>query len=118
MFDPHNLQHDFPILQRLVHGDKRLVYLDNAATSQKPNQVIDAIADYYRQHNANVHRGVHQLGDESTTMFHQARHTIATFFGATSEELVIVRNTTEALNQIAYSWGEQEIHPGDTIIST
>lgn len=118
MFDAHAAQKDFPILQRKIHGDKRLVYLDNGATSQKPNQVIDAISDYYRNHNANVHRGIHQLGDESTKMFHAARKTIAQFFGADAEEFITVRNTTEAINQVVYTWGDANIHAGDAIITT
>ncbi|HEX7018335.1 MAG TPA: SufS family cysteine desulfurase [Patescibacteria group bacterium] len=116
-FDPEEIKRDFPILQRLVHGQP-LVYLDNAATSQKPRVVIQAIVDYYEQHNANVHRGVHTLGDKSTQLFHQSRRTIANFLGAQPEELIIVRNTTEALNQVAYTWGEQHINAGDVILST
>jgi cysteine desulfurase/selenocysteine lyase len=118
MFDPQKYIADFPILQRKVHGDKRLVYLDNAATSQKPLQVIEAISNYYQNHNANVHRGIHQVGDESTKLFHHARQTVAEFFGASSEELVVVRNTTEAMNQVAYSWGEEHVGEGDIILTT
>lgn len=118
MFDPYVIQADFPILQRKIHGDKRLVYLDNGATSQKPEQVIEAISEYYQNHNANVHRGIHQLGDESTKLFHAARHTIAQFFGADSSELVVVRNTTEAINQVVYSWGETALQKDDVIIIT
>ncbi|MBW7944760.1 SufS family cysteine desulfurase [Patescibacteria group bacterium] len=117
MFDAIQVRQDFPILSRLVHGQP-LVYLDNAATSQKPNQVIDAISEYYRQHNANVHRGVHLLGDESTRLFHQSRRTIAAFFGAHPEELIIVRNTTEALNQVVYSWADQHLAEGQVILTT
>lgn len=117
MFNAHDYKRDFPILQRQVHG-KPLVYLDNAATTQKPKAVITAISEYYEQHNANVHRGVHQLGDESTRIFHESRQTIADFFGAHVDELVVVRNTTEAVNQVAYTWGEAEIASGDTIILT
>jgi cysteine desulfurase/selenocysteine lyase len=118
MFDPRVYQKDFPILQRKIHGEKRLVYLDNAATSQKPLQVIDAISDYYKNHNANVHRGIHQLGDESTKAFHAARRTIAEFFGADPIEFIAVRNTTEAINQVVYTWGEANITPNDTILTT
>jgi len=109
---------DFPILSRVVHGDKRLVYLDSAATSHKPQQVIDAIVEYYTRHNANVHRGIHVLGDESTKLFHESRSKIAKFFGAEEDELILVRNTTEALNTIAYTWGEMNIGEGDVIVST
>jgi cysteine desulfurase / selenocysteine lyase len=118
MFDPHQYRLDFPILQRKVNADKPLIYLDNAATSQKPNQVIDAISEYYRTSNANVHRGVHALGDESTRAFHDSRHKIAEFFEATPEELIVVRNTTEAINQVVYSWAEQQIQPGQVILAT
>ncbi len=118
MFSSSSILADFPILQKKIHGDKRLVYLDNAATSQKPASVIDAISSYYREHNANVHRGIHQLGDESTKLFHQSRQEIAHFFGAQPVEFIAVRNTTEAVNQVAYSWGETHIQPGDVIICT
>lgn len=118
MFNPHSVQLDFPILQKKIHADKRLVYLDNAATSQKPLSVIEAISNYYQHHNANVHRGIHQLGDESTKLYHLSREKVATFFGALPEELVIVRNTTEAINQVAYTWGEAEISEGDAILTT
>ncbi len=115
MFDPQLLKQDFPILSRMVHG-KPLVYLDNAATSQKPRAVISAITEYYENHNANVHRGVHLLGDESTQVFHQARQTIAAFFGAESTELITVRNTTEAINQVAYAWGDSTVGEGDVLM--
>jgi cysteine desulfurase / selenocysteine lyase len=118
MFDPITYQADFPILQKPIHNTKRLVYLDNGATSQKPLQVINAISDYYKNHNANVHRGIHQLGDESTKLFHTSRQTIANFFGANAEELVVVRNTTEAINQVVYTWGEASIVQDDIIITT
>lgn len=117
MFDVQQVRQEFPILSRLVHN-KPLIYLDNAATSQKPDKVIAAISDYYRYHNANVHRGVHVLGDESTQLFHSSRQTIAEFFGAQKEELVIVRNTTEAINQVAYTWGEMAIQAGDIVLTT
>jgi cysteine desulfurase/selenocysteine lyase len=118
MFDAHQHQADFPILARQIHGDKHLVYLDNAATSQKPAVVIDAISDYYRQHNANVHRGIHQLGDESTKLFHSSRQNIAAFFGAKVEELIITRNATEGINQIACTWGDAHVQAGDVIVAT
>lgn len=118
MFNPHDYRSDFPILQRKVHETKPLIYLDNAATSQKPQHVIDAISNYYLNHNANVHRGVHQLGDESTTLFHQSRRQIAEFFGASAEELIIVRNTTEGINQVVYGWAEHALHEGDVILTT
>lgn len=118
MFDPKTVGKDFPILKRKVHGNKRLVYLDSAATSQKPQVVIDAIVEYYQNHNANVHRGIHVLGDESTKMFYAAREKIAKFFGAEPNELILVRNTTEAINTIVYSWADQHVGASDTILST
>ncbi|HYD35042.1 MAG TPA: SufS family cysteine desulfurase [Vitreimonas sp.] len=117
MIDANTIKTDFPILSRKVN-DKPLVYLDNAATSQKPRAVIQAIVDYYEHHNANVHRGVHQLGDESTRAFHDSRQEIAQFMGAEAEELVVVRNTTEALNQICYTWGEYHVGADDVLIVT
>ncbi len=118
MFSPSSILADFPILQKKIHGDKRLVYLDNAATSQKPESVIEAISSYYREHNANVHRGIHQLGDESTKLFHQSRQEIAHFFGAKPTEFIAVRNTTEAINQVVYTWGEDQVTAGDIILCT
>lgn len=117
MFSAETLRADFPILQRQVHG-RPLVYLDNAATSQKPQVVIDAISTYYTQHNANVHRGVHTLSDESTELFHRSRQTVATFLGAQPSELILVRNTTEAINQVVYSWAEPHLQAGQVVLLT
>ncbi len=117
MFDPKIIKQDFPILSVPHPSGKPLCYLDSAATSQKPNQVIDAISEYYRTSNANVHRGIHFLGDISTRAWHESRKTVASFFGADADELILVRNTTEALNLVAYSL-EESIHSGDVIIST
>lgn len=108
---------DFPILAPKINNQK-LVYLDSAATSQKPEQVIDAISEYYRTANANVHRGVHALSDSSTTIYEKARQTIADFFTAQNEELILVRNTTEATNGLAYGWGEHNVNAGDVIVVT
>lgn len=111
-----SLRTQFPILSRTIHG-KPLVYLDNAATTQKPQAVIDAIVDYYTNHNANVHRGVHTLSDESTEAFLQSHSRIAEFFGAKSEQLIFTRNTTEAMNNLA--WGlRRQISKGDVIVTT
>ncbi len=117
MFDFKQIQGDFPILKRQVHG-KPLVYLDNSATSQKPLQVIDAMRDYYTQHNANVHRGVHLLSDESTLAWEQSRKTIAEFFGAQAEELILTRNTTESLNGVAYGWADHQLRAGEVILTS
>src|SRR3990167_11348245 len=103
------IRKDFPILARRING-KPLVYLDNAATSQKPKQVIEAIADYYRKHNANVHRGIHTLSVEATEAYEAARAKIARFVGVRDPaEIVFVRNATEAINLVAYSWGRNNI---------
>ncbi len=109
---------DFPILSRRVNG-KLLVYLDNAATSQKPKVVLDAIADYYTKHNANVHRGVHALSQEATEEYELARKKIAEFVGVKDAgEIIFVKNATEALNLIAYSWGRINISKNDEIVLT
>ncbi len=117
MFDPQVVRQDFPIFSQPHPSGNPLVYLDSAATSQKPNEVIDAISAYYKTSNANVHRGIHYLGDKSTQIWHESRKTVANFFGADADELIFVRNTTEALNLIAYSL-ESTIHEGDCILST
>jgi cysteine desulfurase/selenocysteine lyase len=110
------IRQDFPILQRRVH-DKPLVYLDNAATSQKPRQVIQALVDYYEQTNANIHRGLHTLAEEATTAYEDARAKVAKFIGASGpDEILFTRNTTEALNLVAYTWAADNIGPGDEIV--
>ncbi len=109
---------DFPILKRKVHG-KQLVYLDSAATSQKPASVIAVINDYYRTHNANIHRGVYQMSQEATARYKDAHIKVARFINARSyEEIVFVRNATEAINLTAYSWGRANIKAGDVILLT
>jgi cysteine desulfurase/selenocysteine lyase len=118
MFDINLIRNDFPILARKIHN-KPLVYLDNAATSQKPKQVIQALVNYYEQHNANVHRGIHVLGDEATKLYAEARQTVSKFIGANHpSELVFVRNTTEAINLVAYAWGQDNVHKGDLVLTT
>jgi len=110
---------DFPILNRKMSGGKPLVYLDNAATSQKPLAVIDAIHDYYMNYNSNIHRAVHQLGEEATIAFERTREKVAKFINARStEEIIFTRNATEALNLIAYSWGRTNVKKGDKIVIT
>lgn len=118
MFDPLLIKDDFPILSISHPSGNPLVYLDSAATSQKPQVVMDAIVQYYQTSNANIHRGIHFLGDSSTKHWHTARQTVAAFFGCREEELVLVRNTTEALNGVALSWGETHLRPGSTILAT
>jgi len=116
--DVHRIRKDFPILERKVYG-KPLVYLDNAATSQKPRQVIDALVDYYENYNANIHRAVHCLGEEATAAYEEARAKVAKFINAPSPESVIfTRNTTEAINLVAYTWGRANVLEGDEILLT
>ncbi len=118
VLDVNAIRADFPILQREVYG-KPLVYLDNAATSQTPRQVIDALVRYYESYNANIHRAVHALGEEATAAYEEAREKVARFIGAPSAESVIfTRNTTEAINLVAYAWGRANVGEGDEIILT
>jgi cysteine desulfurase/selenocysteine lyase len=116
MLDIKQIRADFPVLQRTVHG-KPLVYLDNAATSQKPEAVIEAMADYYRRYNANIHRGVHTLAEEATDAYEKARRKVGRFINATSpREVVFVRNTTEAINLVTLTWGRAFVQEGDVIV--
>jgi len=109
---------DFPILKRRM-GGKPLVYLDSAATSQKPKPVIDAIRRFYSEYNANVHRSVHRLSEEATIAFEQSREKFARFIGAkTSKEIVFVRNATEALNLVVFGWARSNLKPGDHVLLT
>ena len=116
MFDPREIRKDFPILDRQVYG-KPLVYLDNAATSQKPRQVIEALTDYYQRYNSNVHRGVHALSVEATERYEEARQKVADFIHApAAESIIFTRNTTEAINLVAYSWALKNLQPDDEIV--
>jgi cysteine desulfurase/selenocysteine lyase len=118
--DTDAIRKDFPILQRTVHGDKPLVYLDNAATSQSPQQVIDTIVEYYSLHNANVHRGIHVLAEEATALYEGGRDKVAAFINAPREEVVFTKNSSEALNLVAnvLGWAGEPygIRPGDEIV--
>ncbi len=116
--DLTGLRADFPILSREVHG-KPLVYLDNGATSQKPQAVIDAIREFYRSENSNIHRGVHYLSVTATQSYDRARETIARFLGVSdSAQLIFVRGTTEAINLVAHCWGGPNLREGDEILLT
>ena len=117
MFNPKDIKKDFPILSRKVGGNT-LVYLDNGATSQKPLSVINAISSYYKNNNANVHRGIHTLSEEATLMYENARRTVADFINADVSEVIFTSGTTEALNRIAASWCDKNLHEGDTILTT
>ena len=116
MYDVQAVRKDFPILARDVHGVP-LTYLDNAATSQKPQAVIDALTHYYEHYNANVHRGLHTLAEEATVAYERARGRVAAFIGAEAPATILfTRNTTEAINLLAYAWGRRTLKPGDEII--
>jgi len=113
------IRKDFPILKRKVRDNKPLIYLDNASTTQKPNQVIDAITDYYRNHNANIHRAVYALAEEATEAYESTRDKIANFLNIKNrEEIIFVRGTTEAINLVAYAWGRSHVQEGDIIVTT
>jgi cysteine desulfurase/selenocysteine lyase len=117
-FDVERWRADFPVLQQRVHG-KPLVYLDNAATSQKPQSVIDCESNYYATTNANIHRGIHDLSQRATDAFEAARDTVRRFINAAdSKEIIFVRGTTEAINLVAQSYGRSRIKPGDEIVLT
>ena len=129
--DVEAIRSDFPILDRKVGGDVNtpgegpddtipLVYLDNAATTQTPDPVVETIVDYYRGYNANVHRGIHQLSQEASVAYEQAHDRLAEFVGASGgrEEMIFTRNATEAENLVAYAWGLEELGPGDRIVLT
>jgi cysteine desulfurase/selenocysteine lyase len=114
--DPYRIRKDFPILKRKINGSP-LIYFDNAATTQKPKQVIEAIRDFYENHNGNVHRAVHTLSLEATELHEKARENIARFINARdSTEIVFVRGTTEAINLVAYSWGLGNLKKGDEVL--
>ncbi len=117
-FNAAKLRADFPIMKRLVRG-KPLAYLDNAATTQKPRQVIQSLVDFYEKHNANVHRGVHTLSEESTGMAEATRTKLAVFVGAPKPEtLIFTRNATESINLVAHAWGRKFLKAGDMVLST
>jgi cysteine desulfurase / selenocysteine lyase len=117
-YDVQAVRHDFPILRERVH-DKPLVYLDNAATTQKPQTVIDRLTTFYAHENANVHRGVHLLSERATDAYEDARRTVCRFLNAADpREVVFVRGTTEAINLVAQSYGRSHVAPGDEIVIT
>ena len=113
------IRQDFPILQRTVASGAPLVYLDNAASSQKPVAVIQAMDDYYRRYNANVHRGVHTLSEEATAAFEDAREKVARFIHAPhSRQVIFTRGATESINLVAHTWGRANLRPGDEVLIT
>ena len=117
-FDVEKIRQDFPILKKQVHKNP-LIYFDNAATTQKPQQVIDAISDYYTSSNANVHRGLHELAERATEGYENARKKVSLFINAPSEKnIIFTRGTTESINLVANSWGRKFLKPGDEILLT
>ena len=119
MINIKEIRNDFPILQRETSPGVPLVYLDSTATSQKPLSVIEAMDNYYRHSNANIHRGVHTLAEEATTMYEQARVKIAKFINAKSaHQIIYTRNTTESINLVAYTWARENLKSGDLVILT
>lgn len=115
----NEIRKDFPILDRETANGRRVIYLDSTATSQKPVQVIEAMNDYYRRSNANIHRGVHTLAEEATSLYEGARERIAKFINAaSSREIIYTRNTTESINLVAYSWARANLKAGDLVILT
>lgn len=117
--DVERIRADFPILNQRVYGDKPLIYLDNAATSQKPQAVIQALTDYYSRINANVHRALHYLGEQATAQYEATRAKMATFLGANSvREIIFTRGTTESVNLVAYAWADRMLQADDEIIAT
>ncbi len=118
MYGVDEIRRDFPILDRRIDG-KKLVYLDNAATSQKPRQVLDALAEYYEEHNANIHRGVHRLAEEATAAYEEARQKVARFLGARDTRgLIFTRGTTESINLVAHAWGRKVLREDDEVVLT
>ena len=117
--DVARVQKDFPILDRAQHAGPRLVYLDSASSSQKPQAVLDAMQRYYETTHANVHRGVYGIAEEATRLMEEARHKVARFVGATDDsEIVFAKNGTECLNLVAHSWGRANLRPGDAVLLT
>ncbi len=117
MFDVEKIRADFPILKRKING-MDLVYLDSGATSQKPESVLKTMDDYYRNNNANIHRGVYDMSVESTRMVDEAREKVAKFIVARTEEIIFTRNASESLNLVMYSWGKKNIEEGDAVLVT
>lgn len=117
MIDVLKIREDFPVLKRKIHGHD-LVYFDSGATSQKPEVVIKAMDRYYKETNANIHRGVYEMSAESTNLVDEAREEVASFIGGKSDEIVFTRNTSESINLVAYSWGEENVGNGDAVVIT
>jgi cysteine desulfurase/selenocysteine lyase len=118
-YDVDRIRADFPILSQVIHGDKPLVYLDNAATTQRPRQVIQSLVDVYEKHYANVHRGIHWLSEQSTDLYEVARESVRRFINARAlSEVVFTTGTTASINTVARSWGDANVKAGDEILLT
>ncbi|RLF27312.1 MAG: cysteine desulfurase, partial [Thermoplasmata archaeon] len=118
MFDVEKVREDFPILSRAISG-RRLIYFDNAATTQRPRQVIEAVRRFYEEHNANVHRGLHTLSQEASELYEEAHEVLAKFIGASGmEEVAFLAGTTDALNAVADGWACRTLGPDDRIVTT
>ena len=116
-FDVAKVRQDFPVLHRTIYDGQPLVYLDNAATSQKPQAVIDRINAYYSRENSNIHRGVHHLSQEATEMYEEARRKVARFINAgETHEVIFTRGTTESINLVAATFGRKKVQAGDEIV--
>ncbi|MCK4691989.1 MAG: aminotransferase class V-fold PLP-dependent enzyme, partial [Anaerolineales bacterium] len=119
MLDVDSIRADFPILSREIRPGVPLIYLDSAATTQKPRQMIEAVTSFYQNQNANIHRGIHRLSEEATEAFEAARQRVADFIGAPSpRQVIFTRNATEAINLVAHSWGRANLKRGDLILLT
>ena len=116
--DVNSIRSEFPILNRKLPNGKKLVYFDNAATSQKPQCVIDAMSRYYEEYNSNAHRANHTLADEATSALENARKTISSYFGTSPEQLIYTSGATEAINLVAFSWARENLSEGDVIVLT
>jgi len=117
--DVERVRKDFPILNRKIHGNKSLVYFDNAATTQRPVQVIETLDNFYREHNANVHRGLHVLSMEASEMYEKAHEKVADFIGAAGmEEVIFTQGTTDSLNLVAYAYALHNLEKGDEVVAT
>src|SRR5215207_6733959 len=118
-YDVEAVRAEFPILNQEHHAGVPLVYLDNAASSQKPRQVIDTMSAYYQGYNANVHRGIHKLSEAATAAYEEARIKVKRFIHAGSKrEIIYTRGTTESINLVVQTWGRQNLKPGDVVLST
>ncbi|MEW6718028.1 MAG: cysteine desulfurase [Chloroflexota bacterium] len=119
VFDVEKVRLDFPTLRREIRSGVPVVYLDSAATSQRPQQVIEAMDDFYNHYNANIHRGIHTMAEEATAAYEKARQCVADFIHAPSaQQIIFTRNTTESINLVAYSWGRTNLNPGDVVVLT